>query len=336
MNRRQARSASLIAPMTNAPLPSSFDALRSRLARQLATAADGQPQWRELVVTLPILRRALAPRGRAHSWDEPFRWKPVFVRRSLGLAAIEACVRGDFRAPAEAVGPVADEAVVAWKASGWRTYHWEPWLAWLPTGARAVVIAEAVRWATQLWCALEWAELGPELRIGGADDQWACPPNGAVRLRGRVDIRVPLSSGGATAPTECPFGGREAGGRAEGPTQCREALVVTAGGVPPQNWETDLAFPALVSVLHRPRQLAPWRVMGIWPDAGVERTVEIDAELLDRVARRVVAAVARLNRPPDVGYSDGRSGPAAPNSARAAFPSGFPAAVSGISSTTSS
>ena len=35
-----------------------------------------------------------------------------------------------------------------WRQTGWRTFHWEPWLAGLPAGARAVVLAEAVTWAT--------------------------------------------------------------------------------------------------------------------------------------------------------------------------------------------
>ena len=284
-------------------------------------------------MTLPVLRRALAGSAGRAGWDEPFRWKPAFVRRSLGLAAIEACRSGRYRSPAEAVGPVVDEAVAAWQRSGWRTYHWEPWLSYQPTGARAVVLAEAARWSTSLWCAVDWAALGSKVAVGGPDEQWRCPPNGSVRLRGRADLRVTL-----------PFG---------------MALVVTAAGVPPATWQSDLAFPALVAALSRPRRPIPCRVMGIWPDAGAHRTLDIGPIVLERISARVVEAVKTMigsatdASPGDgsgssgatgravVGYdgsgvADDVSGVAGSNRARAAFASGLPAAVSGISSTNSS
>ena len=152
-------------------------------------------------------------------------------------------------------------------------------------------------------------------------------------MRGRVDLRVPVSTMAEWQERACRS--------RDGPPvavpltrpSCHEALVVTAGGVPPATWDTDFAFPALVSLIHRPRRPAPCRVMGIWPDAGVQHTVEIDLRLLDRVARRVVAAAMAMNRPGDVAdYPEARSDLAASRSARAALPSGFPAAVSGISS----
>ncbi len=220
---------------------------------------------------------------------------------------------------------MADEAVTTWQRSGWRTYHWEPWLSYQPAGARAVVVAEAARWATSLWCAFDWAALGPTVRVGGPDEQWRCPPNGAVRLRGRADLRVTGPQG--------------------------EALVVTTAGAPPHAWECDLAFPALVAVLSRPRRPGPSRVMGIWPDAGVHRTVDIGTSALERIAARVVEAVAAIgdtngsfskgsvvhgSKGASDSYADGGSGVAGTSSARAALVSGFPAAVSGMSSTRSS
>jgi hypothetical protein len=244
------------------------DRILDRFTGELAAACEGQPRWRELVITLPALRRALSGTGRKIAWDEPFRWKPAFVRRSLGLAAIDACRHGLYRSPAQAVGPVADDAVTMWQRSGWRTYHWEPWLSYQPPGARAVVLAEASRWATSLWCAFDWSALPPEVRVGGPDEQWRCPPNGTVRLKGRVDLRVGLAAG--------------------------EALVVAAAGVPTRTWDTDLAYPALVAALCRPRRPVPCRVMGIWPDAGEHHFAEIGAEALQGAAARVVAAVTAM------------------------------------------
>ncbi len=318
------RSALLTAPPDVAPAHPP-DRVLAHFVRQLAAACDGQPRWRELVVTLPTLRRALTKGGRHPASEEPFRWKPAFVRRSLGLAAIEACREGRYRSPAEAVGPVADDAVATWQRSGWRTYHWEPWLSYQPAGARAVVLAEATRWATSLWCAFDWSALGPTVRVGGPDEQWRCPPNGAVRLRGRVDLRVAGPMG--------------------------EALVVTAAGAPPPDSECDLAFPALVAALSRPRRSIPRRVVGIWPDAGGHRIVDIGPSALERIAGRVVEAVMAMVADNDGplakgpvrqssagggGYVDDGSGVAGASSARAAAVSGFPAAVSGMSATRSS
>jgi hypothetical protein len=332
VNRPAEVAAILTAPLDSAP-GQVCDRIFERFTRQLAGASAGQPRWREVVVTLPVLRRALAGSASHTGWDEPFRWKPAFVRRSLGLAAIEACRSGRFRSPAEAVGPVADQAVAAWQRSGWRTFHWEPWLSYQPTGARAVVLAEAARWSTSLWCAVDWAALGSKVAVGGPDEQWRCPPNGAVRLRGRVDVRVTL-----------PFG---------------MALVVTATGVPPPSWQSDLAFPALVAALSRPRRPLPCRVMGIWPDAGAHRALDIGPFVLERMSALVVEAVrtmvgSAIDGSPDdgsgssgatggaagrydgSGVADVVSGAAGSSRARAAFASGLPAAVSGMFSTSSS
>jgi hypothetical protein len=327
VTRRETWSAVVRAP--SGPEPAGQrDAVRARFTRELASAVAGQPHWRELVVTMPMLRRALSDTGRSMAWDEPFRWKPLFVRRSLGLAAIEACWLGRYRSPAQAVGPVADDAVATWQRSGWRRYHWEPWLSYQPPAARAVVLAEAARWATSLWCAFDWAALGPDVRVGGPDEQWRCPPNGTVRLRGRVDLRVPVARRCEVAHPRSE--------QSEDHSSRREALVVTSAGVPPPTWETDLAFPALVAALCRPRRPVPCRVMGIWPDAGLQHTVEIGGEALGRVAGRVVAAVATMVRPEVGGYAGDPPGVVDTRRARAAFGSGLPAAVSGMSSTRSS
>ena len=85
-------------------------------------------------------------------------------------------------------------------------------------------------------------------------------------------------------------------------------------------------------------------MVGLWPDSGLHGTVEIDADILSAAADRVVSTVglvvdARLSvAEPVAGRSAGRvlSWPQLTKSALAALASGFPAAVRGISSTTSS
>src|ERR1700683_5308005 len=146
-----------------------------------------------MVVTLPTLRQVLVRPDSLMQPGEPFEWKPVFVRRSLGLEVVSACAARRFRAPADAVGPVADEAGGDWERTGWRGFYWEPWLAGLAPGSRAMVLAEAVGWATSLWSSLDWKAFSPPPHIGGTDDQWNCPAARIVRLKGRCEVRVPLA-----------------------------------------------------------------------------------------------------------------------------------------------
>jgi len=245
-------------------------ALRGQLVARLGPLVAPLPAGDPVVVTLPLLRQA---QGRPESLgerDDPFVWRPAFVRRSLGLAVTEACAGGRFRSPLEAVGPVATDAVERWEETGWRTYHWEPWVAGLPPGARAVVLAEAVGWASSLWSSLDWSLMHPLPHFGGADDQWACPSTHSVRLKGRSELHLPLGHGGTMA------------------------LVSVSGGCPSEGWRGELAFLALVASLRSPSRPAPVRVLGLWPEAGVDRCLEIDPEILGAAVDRVVGTVAAV------------------------------------------
>jgi hypothetical protein len=243
----------------------------ARLTADIGAVLEGSPppSGPPLVVSLPVLRQArnrpesLADRGK------PFVWKPVFVRRSLGLAALDACVAGRFRTPGQAVGPVAMDSVARWEETGWRTFHWEPWFAGLAPGARAMVLAEAVGWATSVWSSLDWEVIGTRVQIGGLDDQWNGPVPGGVRLKGRSELGVPLGAGSV-------------------------ALVSVSGGCPGEFWAEELAYLALVAALHRPSRPVPARVLGLWPDAGVQSHVEVGGEILADAATRVVSTVAAM------------------------------------------
>jgi hypothetical protein len=173
---------------------------------------------------------------------------------------------------------VSGEAVAEWERTGWRTFHWEPWFAGLAAGGRASVLADAVSWATPLWSALEWRVISHLAEVGGVDDQWSCPAPRPVRLKGRSELRVVLD-GERTGPDEV--------GRCHRPV----ALVSMSGGRPGAPWAEELAFLALVAGLRSPSRPVPARVLGLWPDAGVHATVDIDAGVLTAAADRVVATV---------------------------------------------
>jgi hypothetical protein len=282
------RTAALTAPAATSVGRSARADLRRRLVDGLGASVAPLPAGDPVVVTLPLLRFARTRPDSLAAPEEPFAWRPAFVRRSLGLAVVDACAAGRFRSPLDAVGPVATLAVEQWQETGWRTFHWEPWLAGLADGARATVLAEATGWATALWSSLDWSGLDPRTRIGGADDQWVCPAPRAVRLKGRSDVRVPLASPGSGAPGA---GNEEPG-----------ALVSLSGGCPSPAWREELAYLALVAALRAPSRPVPARVVGVWPDTGADGVVEIDAGALAAAADLVVATVtavveARLSVP---------------------------------------
>jgi len=270
----------LLAPPTSLVSAADRDAARDRIVTALVGSVGGRPEGPERTVGLPVLIQRARDQPVPTDPEESFTWKPAFVRRSLGLATVEACLERRFRWPAEAVGPVADRAVAEWQRTGWRTFHWEPWFAALSAGARAAVLAEASAWATTLWSALAWRRFPVPPRLGGSDDQWVCPSDRTVRLRGRCEVRIPLV-------------GQAAAGHA--PPVVGTALVSLMSGHPPAaGGEPELAFLALVSALASPTRPVPSRVAGLWLHAGEHRVVEVTGELLVEAASRVVGAAASL------------------------------------------
>ncbi len=279
------RTADLTRALVAPPTASVDEACRARVRERLCTGVgrvvEGLPRGEQLMVTLPLLRRATTHPDSLTREEDPFAWKPVFVRRSLGLAVVDACVAGRFGSPAEAAGPVASAAVAEWQRTGWRTFHWEPWLAGLDRGARALVLAEAVSWATTLWASFDWAMFDHRPQLGGADDQWVCPAPRTVRLKGRTELRVPLAA-------------RPVGSSGSDQAVAPVALVSVAGGRARETWSDELAYLALVATLRSPSRPVPARVAGLWPEAGTHLMVEIDDQALVGAAERVVATVSAL------------------------------------------
>lgn len=130
-------------------------------------------------------------------------------------------------------------------------------------------------WATALWSSLDWRPFGPSIRIGGPDDQWICAAPRTVRLKGRSELQVPLESPGA----------RETG---------NSALVSVASGIPVIGWEAELGFLALTASLRSPSRPVPARVVGLWPDAGQFRSVDITPAILGAAADRVITCITAL------------------------------------------
>jgi hypothetical protein len=153
-------------------------------------------------------------------------------------------------------------------APGVRAPWWAQWYATLPAGGRAVVVAEAVTWATQLLTALDWAGIPRLPVIGGRDDWWQGAGGSALALKGRADVRVLVQR------------------------RLALALVVVGAGRCQPDWRLELGYPGLVAALVRETTSAPCRVVGVWPQSGQIRVLPVDLSMLRATATAVVAAVA--------------------------------------------
>lgn len=261
-------------------------AVRELLVEALTPIAAEIPPGQRLVLDAFGLSVARRQPERCASAPPPFVPTPGACRRAVGVAAVERCLRRRAAGPVHAVADVLaaglDDAVEA-GSGGVRAPWWATWYASLGDGGRAVVAAEAVTWATQLWTALDWGVVDGPVVVGGHDDWWDLPGSRSLVLKGRADVRARVGT--------------------------RGVLVVMRTGIPDTGSRAELLFPALVSALAGAARAVPGRVLGIWPASGQVRVVPVDTAALRACARDVVSAAAT--------WVDGLIEQASPERARA-------------------
>ncbi len=268
--RARVLAGALLAPAPPAVPGTRLAEVRSYLERELPLLAAGVPASRELRVDSYRLDLVLHRPERSGSVGT-FSPSPARCRRSIGLAAVERCVRGRSPNPGAAVAEILAEGVgaVVHPTGGVRAPWWASWFRELPLGARGVVQAEAVTWASQLWTAFEWSGFERQPALPGSDDWWHCPGARQVTFRGQAEVRAWT-------------GGRPV------------LAVVGRGLAPPVRWRAELGFPALVAALARGERAAPARVVGIWPATGQIRILPVGLAALREAASAAVSAVATL------------------------------------------
>jgi len=218
-------------PPDTAAWQATLDEARAALAR-LAVRRAGAGPFR---VTDHDVRRAL---GRDVSEkEEPFAWSARTARRTFGLAAVRALLAGEARTPHDAVRGRLRDSDGAVREGSRTSSQLDRWVAALPAAGRSAVAAEAVTWATRLWCALDWSALGPAPVIG-RDHWWDSPHSALLALRGRADVRA---------------------GRAH---------LVVLSGPRRDSVRSELALVTLVESLRSREGAAPGPVVGWWPDSG--------------------------------------------------------------------
>jgi hypothetical protein len=187
-----------------------------------------------------------------------FAWTARTARRVLGLAAVRSLVAGRSRTPSEAVRERVAQSTRLVRDSVEPISGMDRWLAGLPPAGRAAAAAEAVTWATRLWCALDWSALGTR-PVVGRDRWWDSPHSALLALRSRAEVR--------------------AGG----------SHLVLLSGPRRDSVHAELALVTLVESLRAPAGGPPGRVVGWWPDSG--HTVRLEPE--PRVLALAVGSVSR-------------------------------------------
>jgi hypothetical protein len=168
---------------------------------------------------------------------EPFAWSARTARRSIGVAAVRLLLEGGARSPLEAVRFRLAESS-RWVRDGSSSVsQLDRWVDGLPPAGRAAVGAEAVTWATRLWCALDWSAFASAPVIG-RDHWWDSPHSALLALRGRADVRTAHSH------------------------------LVVLSGPRRDSVRAELALVTLVESLRLRGDSVPGRVVGWWPDSG--------------------------------------------------------------------
>jgi hypothetical protein len=218
---------------------------KSKLAG-LAVRRAGAVRFR---VTDHEVRTAFGGDAGDPATDEPFAWSARNARRSIGVAAVRQLIAGGARSPLEAVRYRLSESSRWVREGSSSVSQLDRWIDGLPPAGRAAVGAEAVTWATRLWCALDWSAFTTP-PVVGRDHWWDSPHSALLALRGRADVRTANSN------------------------------LVVLSGPRRDSVRAELALVTLVEALRLRGDDVPGRVVGWWPDSGHLVRVEPEPAVL--------------------------------------------------------
>jgi hypothetical protein len=241
-----------------------WDSALAEARRTLARVAVRRASAGSFRVTEHQVKTALS--GGSPDDQRPFAWSARTARRSLGLAAVRTLAAGGARSPAEAVRARVAESSELVRDGSPAASGLDRWLAALAPAGRASVGAEAVTWATRLWCALDWDSFA-EAPLIGRDHWWDSPHSALLALRGRAEVRTGSGS------------------------------LVVLSGPRRDSVRAELSLVTLVESLRRGHRGRPGRVVGWWPDSGRVVRVEAEPSLLTLGAEAVALVVAGTSAP---------------------------------------
>jgi hypothetical protein len=262
-------SQDLLGPLSASTIDNRTSVLTAahQLPRVLADIAAARHGGGSLRITDHHVQQALAPQD--HGPSTPFAWSARTARRALGLHALRALVTGESRSPTDAArGVIASTRRAALEAPP-SASTMDRWLTGLSPAGLAAVEAEAVTWATRLWCGLDWNAF-EETPVIGRDCWWDSPHSSLLAIRSRAEVRTTVQDGAGA-----PF----------------SVHLVVLGGSRRPTIRSELSVVALVEAVQAPKSLPPGRVVGWWPDSGHSVTVEVDHATLDAGVAAITRAV---------------------------------------------
>ena len=196
-----------------------------------------------------------------------FRWSPGTARRTLGNAAFRRATMQPISIRDAVRDELGDQMLRA--ASGYsRNGSLSHWLASAPHPVIGVVTAEAVNWTTQLHEIAEWLATPWTIPVS---DSYYDVATARTTLRARRDLVVPRDG-------------------------ARVVLRVRSGS-PGKSAGPGLRADLTIEALSDHDGVAPARVIGLWPEAGVCLSVDGTMNDLRSGARDLVrTAVAQRRR----------------------------------------
>ena len=214
-------TAAMVAPLEG-PVPFDSGGWQRRTTRRRSRRS---PDW---PCAAPVPGRSGSRTTTYASPSGLVRWRPT-TNRSRGrrarrdvLSGWRRCGRswrGETRTPHEAVRARLADSDRGVREGSRTVSQLDRWVASLSDAGRSAVAAEAVTWATRLWCALDWAALG-RAPVIGTRPLVGQPTLSALGAPGPGRGAHPAgASGGAVGTTARVGAGRAGAGRARGGAQ---------------------------------------------------------------------------------------------------------------------
>jgi len=194
-----------------------------------------------------------------------FAWSPLTARRSIGNAALRCSVfSGDLTA---SVNEIIDEHLHRVARGYARPGSLGHWLANVPEAVRALVASDALTWATVSLETLD--SFGAPFVVASADAYYDVA-GARVSLRGRRDATFATDSG--------------------------RIVVRLRTGLPASTAIAGLRADLAVDAFSHIHGIAPQRIIGVWPEAGISLSVDGTEEAVRAGARDLMRAALTQHR----------------------------------------
>ena len=200
-----------------------------------------------------------------------FRWTPQTARRTLGNAAVRRLVEQPHQTLRDAVEWAISDQLLRAASGRTRAGSLAHWLAHAPAPVLGLVTGEALNWSSSVLEAARPLEMAWHV---ARSDAYYDVAAARTSLRARRDLVVAIDP--------------------------LRVIVRLRGGAPGKSAGPGLRADLTIATLADPEGVAPARIIGLWPDAGV--CLAVDGTIADlragaRDLVRTAVVQARLRAP---------------------------------------